>query len=99
MASIGTLYGPPQGAKVTRVLAAAKVNGLQIDFEPTLPVVDSHKPEVTAKGPLGKVPVFEGSDGLILTESRAILRYGTYTYHRKDRGEVQGCSIFQLSLA
>ena len=43
MSSIGKVYGPPQGAKVLRIVAAAKVNGLDVDVQPTLPVEDSHK--------------------------------------------------------
>lgn len=94
MASIGKIYGAPTVAKVIRVVAAANVNGLELEVVPTLPVQDSHKPEFLAKFPLGKVPTFEGSDGFILTESRSILRYGTYTcIHPRPR-----CR-FQLSLS
>jgi len=78
MASIGKIYGAPTAAKVTRVVAAANVNGLELEVVSTLPVQDSHKPEFLAKFPLGKVPTFEGTDGLVLTESRTILKYGTY---------------------
>ncbi|WFD25326.1 hypothetical protein MNAN1_000295 [Malassezia nana] len=75
MASIGKIYGAPTVAKVVRVVAAANVNGLELEVVPTLPIQDSHKPEFLAKFPLGKVPTFEGSDGFILTESRSILKY------------------------
>lgn len=78
MASIGTLYGDAIVSKVMRIRAAAKVNGLQLDFAQTKAVVDSGKPEFKAKFPLGQVPAFEGSDGFLLTEARSILRYGTY---------------------
>lgn len=80
MASIGKIYGAPAAAKVTRVVAAANVNGLELEVVPTLPIQDSHKPEFLAKFPLGKVPTFEGTDGVTLTESRTILKYGTYTW-------------------
>ena len=33
------------------------------------------KPEFLNKFPLGKVPAFEGSDGVLLTESNAIAYY------------------------
>lgn len=79
MASIGKLYGVPLAPKVLRIRAAAKVNGLDLEVVETAPVKDSHKPEFTSKFPLGQVPAFEGSDNFLLTESRAILRYGTYT--------------------
>ena len=78
MASIGTLYGIAYASKTQRILAAAKVNGLQLDFVETSVPEGSSKPEFKAKFPLGQIPAFEGSDGFLLTESRSILRYGTY---------------------
>lgn len=81
MASIGKLYGIPLAPKVLRVRAAAKVNGLNLEVVETAAVKDSYKPEFTSKFPLGQVPAFEGPDNFLLTESRAILRYGTYTIH------------------
>lgn len=90
MASIGKIYGPPSGAKVQRAVAAAKINGATLEVVPTAPVADSHKPEFKSKFPLGKVPVLECTDGFTLTESRAILRYGTYICG----AGVQGCLYF-----
>lgn len=90
--SIGKIYGPPTGAKVIRSLAAAKANGLELEVVPTQPRFDSHKPEFLAKFPHGKVPAFEGSDGFLLAESRAIAWYGT-SWSRCEDG------YFQLSLA
>ena len=78
MASIGKLYGTPGTPKVMRVMAAAKINGLELELVTTKPVEDSHKPEFLAQLPQGQVPAFEGSDGFLLTESRSILRYSTY---------------------
>jgi hypothetical protein len=89
MSSIGKVYGPPQGAKVLRIVAAAKVNGLDVDVQPTLPVEDSHKQWFIEKFPLGQVPAFEGSDGFKLTESLAILRYGTYDAQQQQDVELQ----------
>lgn len=80
--SIGKIYGPPEGAKVLRSVAAAKANGLELEVVPTAPRVDSGKPEFLAKFPMGKVPAFEGADGLLLSESRAIAWYGTYPLPR-----------------
>ena len=85
MASIGKIYGAPTIGKVTRVVAAANVNGLELEVVPTIPVQDSHKPEFLARFPLGKVPTFEGADGLVLTESRTILKYGTYAQPPRPR--------------
>ena len=79
MASIGKLYGTSLSPKVLRIRAAAKVNGLNLEVVETAAVKDSYKPEFTSKFPLGQVPAFEGPDNFLLTESRAILRYGTYT--------------------
>ncbi|WFD35553.1 hypothetical protein MCUN1_002409 [Malassezia cuniculi] len=73
--SIGKIYGPPTGAKVLRSVAAAKANGLELEVVPTAPRADSGKPEFLAKFPHGKVPAFEGSDGFLLPESRAIAWY------------------------
>lgn len=75
--SIGKIYGPPEGAKVLRIVAAAKANGLDVEVVPTAPRTDSGKPEFLAKFPMGKVPAFEGADGFLLSESRAIAWYGT----------------------
>lgn len=40
--------------------------------------VTNKTPEFLAKFLPGKIPAFEGKDGLLLTETRAIIRYGTY---------------------
>lgn len=37
---------------------------------------DNLKPEYTSKFPLGRIPGFEGADGLKLIEARSIARYG-----------------------
>lgn len=77
MASIGTLYGQSFSPKVLRSIAAAKFNGVTLDFVNTLPPVDTQKPEYLKKFPLGEVPAFEGADGFRLTGGNAIIAYGT----------------------
>ncbi|KAK0521836.1 hypothetical protein OC835_003534 [Tilletia horrida] len=76
MASIGTLYGASWQAKTVRVLALAKYIGVQLELKDlTLSEGEHRKPEFTSKFPYAKIPAFEGSDGFILSESRAIERY------------------------
>lgn len=59
-----------------QVLAAANLNGLKIDIVPDFQTGKTNKtPEFLAKFPTGKVPAFEGADGLNLLESDAILQY------------------------
>ncbi|KAL9932542.1 hypothetical protein V8E36_008659 [Tilletia maclaganii] len=74
--SIGTLYGATFQKKTLRVLAIAKYNGLDLELKQVNPLDGSaSKPEYTSKFPFGKIPGFEGSDGFLLSESRAIARY------------------------
>ena len=56
-------HGPPE-------------QSFKVEVVPTSPA-DTQKPEFREKLPLGKVPAFEGPDGFLLTESRAIFAYGT----------------------
>lgn len=54
----------------------AALVGLEIDIPDDFEWAKSNKtPEYLAKFPLGKVPSFEGADGFLLTESRAIAEY------------------------
>ncbi|WFD42021.1 hypothetical protein MPSI1_000658 [Malassezia psittaci] len=73
--SIGKIYGQERNPRVVRSLAAAKFNGLDLQMVETQPPSDTQKPEFLAKFPVGKVPAFEGSDGFLLCESRAIVEY------------------------
>lgn len=77
MTSIGKIYGYQAHAKVSRALAAAKINGVSIDIVETRALNgDCKKPEFLQKWPMGKIPAFEGTDGFKLIEGRAIARYG-----------------------
>lgn len=54
----------------------AAVVGLEIDLPEGFEYTKSNKtPDYLAKFPLGKIPSFEGADGFLLTESRAIAEY------------------------
>lgn len=62
-----------------QIRAAAALAGLQIDLPETYThFEDNKKPEFLAKFPHGKIPAWEGKDGLLLTESFAIARYCEY---------------------
>ena len=57
-------------------MIAAKYSGAQITVAKDFVFGETNKtPEFLKKFPLGKVPAFEGSDGVLLTESNAIAYY------------------------
>lgn len=58
-----------------KILAAAKLNNLEIEIADYQHMMTNRTPEFLAKFPAGKVPAFEGSDGLCLAESDAIAQY------------------------
>ncbi|KAL1620894.1 hypothetical protein SLS54_005824 [Diplodia seriata] len=63
-------------ADSTQVHAAARINGLEVEEVPGFAMGKTNKtPEFLAKFPTGKVPAFEGADGLNLLESDAIMQY------------------------
>ncbi|KAM5344961.1 hypothetical protein ACJ41O_010823 [Fusarium nematophilum] len=59
----------------TQILAAAKLNNLDIEIAPYQHSVTNKSADFLAKFPAGKVPAFEGSDGFCLAESDAIAQY------------------------
>ena len=57
-------------------MIAAKYSGAQLTVAKDFVFGETNKsPEFLKKFPLGKVPAFEGADGLCLTESNAIAYY------------------------
>lgn len=58
-----------------QILAAAKLNNLNIEVPPYQHFVTNKSTEFLTKFPAGKVPAFEGADGFCLAESDAIARY------------------------
>jgi hypothetical protein len=54
----------------------AAIAGLHLQLKETKVDPDTKTPEYLSKFPTGKIPAFEGSDGLLLVESSAIARYG-----------------------
>jgi elongation factor 1-gamma len=61
-----------------QILAAAKINGVDLEVVATSGPQDGQKPEYLSKFGMGKIPAFEGSDGFKLTETNAIARYSEY---------------------
>merc|ERR1711910_88532 len=69
----GTLYTYPDNFRAQKALIAAKYSGAQVTVAKDFVFGETNKaPEFLKKFPLGKVPAFEGSDGVLLTESNAI---------------------------
>merc|ERR1712142_807943 len=69
----GTLYTYPDNFRAQKALIAAKYSGAQLTVSKDFVFGETNKsPEFLKKFPLGKVPAFEGVDGLCLTESNAI---------------------------
>merc|ERR1712131_103325 len=76
MGVAGTLYTYPDNFRAHKALIAAKYSGAEVTVAKDFVFGESNKkPEFLKKFPLGKVPAFEGSDGVLLTESNAIAYY------------------------
>jgi len=72
----GTLFTYPDNFRAQKALIAAKYSGAQLTVAKDFVFGETNKaPEFLKKFPLGKVPAFEGSDGLLLTESNGIAYY------------------------
>lgn len=72
----GTLYTYPDNFRAQKAQIAAKYSGAQLTVSKDFKFGETNKsPEFLKKFPLGKVPAFEGSDGVLLTESNAIAYY------------------------
>ncbi|KID97499.1 eEF-1B gamma subunit-like protein, partial [Metarhizium majus ARSEF 297] len=75
MAPFGKIYSFMPNGRVFKIMAAAKLNNLEIEVADYQHMVTNKSAEFLEKFPLGKVPAFEGVDGLCLFESDAIARY------------------------
>merc|ERR1711892_1224283 len=72
----GTLFTYPDNFRAQKALIAAKYSGAQLTVAKDFVFGETNKtPDFLKKFPLGKVPAFEGSDGVLLTESNAIAYY------------------------
>merc|ERR1712149_103599 len=72
----GTLFTYPDNFRAQKAEIAAKYSGAKLTVSKNFVFGETNKsPEFLKKFPLGKVPAFEGADGLCLTESNAIAYY------------------------
>lgn len=84
--AFGTLFTYTPNARVLKILAAARVNGLEVDVSREFQMgITNRSPEFLAKFPLGKVPAFEGSDGTLVFESDAIAQYVAESGPSRDK--------------
>lgn len=87
--SFGKIYTYPDNTRVipyvetywlrlfltVRALAAAAFGKLQVDVPAFQMGTENKSPEFLKKFPVGKVPAFEGADGVLIFESDAISYY------------------------
>jgi elongation factor 1-gamma len=72
----GTLYTYPDNFRAFKALIAAQYSGAQVKISDKFVFGETNTTnEFLAKFPSGKVPAFESSEGLCLTESNAIAYY------------------------
>merc|ERR1711863_170168 len=72
----GTLFTYPDNFRAQKAEIAAKYSGAKLTVSKDFKFGETNKSAAFLKKfPLGKVPAFEGSDGLLLTESNAIAYY------------------------
>ena len=75
MAPVGTLYGAPQQRQTMVIRAVAAVSGQELTLPEFQFGVTNKSPEFLSRFPAGKIPAFEGADGLLLTEGTTIAYY------------------------
>ncbi|KAJ4288030.1 hypothetical protein N0V90_012046 [Kalmusia sp. IMI 367209] len=88
MAPFGTLYTTTQflHARVTKILAAANLNGLEIFINPDFKfTITNENPEYKTKFPHGKIPAFETASGFYLAEGSAIAYYVADSGPRREQ--------------
>merc|ERR1711955_5139 len=92
----GTLYTYPENFRAQKGLIAAKYSGAQVTLAKDFVFGETNKsPEFLKKFPLGKVPAFEGTDGLLLTESNAIAYYLANEELRGGKDEAARAQVMQ----
>ncbi|OAX40977.1 elongation factor 1-gamma [Rhizopogon vinicolor AM-OR11-026] len=75
MPSVGKFYNLPYMRQSKTVLSVCALAGLELEIPEYKHFEDNKKPEFLAKFPIGKIPAFEGANGLNLSEGAAIARY------------------------
>ncbi|GME38195.1 Translation elongation factor [Neofusicoccum parvum] len=106
MAPFGKIYTYPNNPRAHKIQAAAKISGLEIEIAPDFAMGKTNKTEsYLAKFPTGKVPAFEGADGVTLVESDAIMQYVAESGSKAtqllggsaaERARVQQWALFQV---
>ncbi|KAJ9096158.1 hypothetical protein QFC20_006491 [Naganishia adeliensis] len=72
--AVGKIFSYPNNWRVKRVQAVAALAGESVE-EVTIDMAETKKPAFLAKFPLGCVPAFEGTDGVMITETAAIAEH------------------------
>ncbi|KAE8382513.1 glutathione S-transferase [Aspergillus bertholletiae] len=75
MAPFGKIWSYTPSPRVMRIQAAANLNGLELTIPEFVMRETNRTPEFLFKFPYGKVPTFEGADGINLFETDAIAEY------------------------
>ncbi|OJA13925.1 hypothetical protein AZE42_01333 [Rhizopogon vesiculosus] len=75
MPSVGKFYNVPYMRQSKTILSVCALAGLELEIPEYKHHEDNEKPEFLAKFPIGKIPAFEGANGLNLSEGAAIARY------------------------
>ncbi|OCL11615.1 glutathione S-transferase [Glonium stellatum] len=88
MAPFATIYTTTNmlHARVTKALAAANINGLEVETAPNFVYGETNKtPEFLAKFPMGKIPALETPSGFFLAEGTAIAHYLADSGPKRDQ--------------
>ncbi|KAG1725778.1 glutathione S-transferase C-terminal-like protein [Suillus paluster] len=75
MAPVGKLYCVPTMRQTKTIRSVCALAGLELEIPEYKHFSDNQQPEFLAKFPHGKIPAFEGANGLNLTEGASIARY------------------------
>ena len=73
-----------------QIKAVAAFADLEITSASYEHFVDNKKPGFLSKFPHGKIPTFEGADGLRVFEGAAIARYSESSYQSSNRSQSRG---------
>ncbi|KAG1725780.1 uncharacterized protein EDB91DRAFT_1229302 [Suillus paluster] len=75
MAPVGKLYCVPTMRQTKTIRSVCALAGLELEIPEYKHFSDNQQPAFLAKFPHGKIPAFEGANGLNLTEGAPIARY------------------------
>lgn len=80
----GTLYGPRGSFRTQRVLIASKYGGSDVNLDGNFKIGAEHGDEFQKKFALGKIPSFEGKDGLRLVGATAVSTHVARSFAGSD---------------